>query len=69
MALNSKPLDKVRSSVPVQEVAKPSPEDLVRIALQVDKETRRAWQIQAIQRDMTLSELIRTAVRDFLQKA
>lgn len=68
MALNTKPLDKVRSTVPVQEIAKPAPEELVRVAVQVDKDTRKEWQMEALQRDLTLSDLIRNAMRDFLHK-
>ena len=43
MALTVKPLDKVRESVPVKEVAKPSQAELVRVNLEVEKETRQHW--------------------------
>ena len=43
MALTVKPLNKVRGSVPVKEVSKPSPAELVRVNIEVEKEDL-AWQ-------------------------
>lgn len=48
MALTVKPLNKVRESVPVKEVAKPSQAELVRVNLEVEKETRQHWRMEAI---------------------
>lgn len=67
MALTVKPLEKVRKNIPVEEVAKPSPEDLVRVNLQVDKETRLRWHTEAMKRDMSLKELIQRSVESFLK--
>ena len=67
MALKSKPLDQVRADVPVQEVADSAPSgDLVRVAFAVDKATRKAWQLEALERDTTLSEMMREAMREYL---
>ena len=62
MALTVKPLEKVRKSVPVQDIAKASAEDLVRVNIEVDKETRLRWRTEAIKRGMSLKELIQQSV-------
>jgi hypothetical protein len=68
MALKSKPLDQVRADVPVQEVADSAPGgELVRVAFAVDKATRKAWQFEALERDTTLSEMMREAMREYLE--
>lgn len=67
MALKSKPLDQVRADVPVQEVSGSAPSgELVRVAFAVDKATRKSWQLEALERDTTLSEMMREAMREYL---
>lgn len=67
MALTVKPLNKVRDSVPVKEVAKPSQEELVRVNLEVEKETRQHWRMEAIKRGLSLKELIQQAMESHLK--
>jgi len=67
MALTVKPLEKVRKNVPVQEVIKPSTEDLVRVNLEVEKETRMRWRTEAMKRDLSLKELIQQAVEAYIK--
>lgn len=55
MALKSKPLDQVRADVPVSAAGQG---DLVRVNLNVPKSTRTAWKMLALQRKVTLQELI-----------
>lgn len=62
MALTVKPLDKVRKNVPVQEIAKSSSEELVRVNLEVAKETRQRWRTEALKRGLSLKELVQQAV-------
>ena len=67
MALTVKPLNKVRDSVPVKEVAKPSQEELVRVNLEVEKEIRQHWRMEAIKRGLSLKELIQQAMESHLK--
>lgn len=67
MALTVKPLNKVRESVPVKEVAKPSQAELVRVNLEVEKETRQLWRMEAIKRGLTLKELIQQAMESYIK--
>lgn len=67
MALTVKPLEKVRKSVPVQDVAKASEEDLVRVNIEVDKETRRRWRTEAIKRGTSLKGLIQQSVEAYIK--
>lgn len=67
MALTVKPLNKVRESVPVKEVAKPSQAELVRVNLEVEKETRQHWRMEAIKRGLSLKELIQRAMESYLK--
>ena len=67
MALTVKPLNKVRESVPVKEVAKPSQAELVRVNLEVEKETRQQWRMEAIKRGLSLKELIQQAMESHLK--
>ncbi len=67
MALTVKPLEKVRKNVPVQEVAKPPQEELVRVNIEVGKGTRHRWRTEALQRDLTLKELIQKAVERYIK--
>lgn len=68
MALTVKPLEKVRKTIPVEAVAKPSTDELVRVNLQVDKDTRIRWHTEAMKRDMSLTELIKHAVDSYVSK-
>lgn len=68
MALTVKPLEKVRKTIPVKAVTKPSPDELVRVNLQVDKGTRIRWHTEAMTRDMSLTELIQRAVDAYVSK-
>lgn len=67
MALTVKPLEKVRKNVPVREVAKASQEELVRVNLEVEKETRQRWRTEALQRGLSLKELIQEAVERYVK--
>ena len=67
MALTVKPLNKVRDSVPVKEVAKPSQAELVRVNLEVEKETRQHWRMEAIKRGLSLKELIQQAMESHIK--
>lgn len=55
MALKSKPLEQVRSDVPVHEVSR---EDMVRVNLLVPASLRKEWKSAALREDKTLTELI-----------
>lgn len=68
MALTVKPLSKVRSNVPVQEVIKPANTEMVRVNLEVDKETRQRWRMEAIKRGLSLKELIKQSVELSINK-
>ena len=63
MALKSKSLDLVRPTVPVEAVTK---EDLVRVNLNVSKATRQRWKAAALERDMTLADLLNEAMSTYL---
>ena len=67
MALTVKPLNKVRESVPVKEVAKPSQAELVRVNLEVENETRQHWRMEAIKRGLSLKELIQQAMESHIK--
>lgn len=67
MALTVKPLEKVRKNVPVREVAKSSQEELVRVNIEVEKETRQRWRTEAVQRGISLRELIQNAMERHLK--
>ena len=63
MALKSKPLNEVHHEVPVERASDP-----VRINLIVPDTVREHWKIVAIQRRMTLTDLIRRAMDEYLSK-
>jgi len=63
MALTSKPLERVRSDVPVEDVIRG---DQVRINLNVPESMRKRWKVAAIDADCTLSDLIISAMTSFL---
>lgn len=67
MALTVKPLEKVRKNVPVREVAKPSQEALVRVNIEVEKEIRQRWRTEAVQRGISLRELIQKAMERYVK--
>jgi hypothetical protein len=62
--LKTKPLDQVRKDVPTAEVQDSG--DLVRVNLQVDKDTRKMWRAEALRRDVSMSELIRDAMSSYI---
>lgn len=66
MALTVKPLEKVRKSIPTREVANPSLDCLVRVNIEVDKETRLRWRTEAMKRGVSLKELIQQAVESHI---
>jgi len=67
MALTVKPLEKVRKNVPVREVATPLQDELVRVNIEVEKETRQRWRTEALQRGLSLKELIQEAVERYVK--
>lgn len=67
MALTVKPLEKVRKNVPVREVANSSQEELVRVNIEVEKETRQRWRTEAVQRGISLREMIQNAMERYLK--
>lgn len=67
MALTVKPLEKVRKNVPVREVVNPSQEALVRVNIEVEKETRQRWRTEAVQRGISLRELIQNAMERYVK--
>lgn len=69
MALTVKPLDKVRDTVPVKEVTKASPDEMVRVNLQVEKETRVRWHTKALQEGISLKQLIEKAVEKYIKES
>jgi hypothetical protein len=63
MGLKSKPLDKVRDDVPVQAVTK---EEVTRININVPASVRQRWKMVAVQQDIALTDLIVSAVSEYL---
>ena len=55
MGLKSKPLDKVRASVPVHEVTR---EDVVRININVPESLRQQWKIASVQAKKPMTDMI-----------
>ena len=62
MALKSKPLDQVRPDVPASAAAQ---DELVRVNLNVPKATRIEWKTIALQRGMTLGDVIIEAMSKY----
>lgn len=62
MALKSKPLNQVRPDVPISAAAQ---DELVRVNLNVPKATRTAWKTIALQRGITLGDLIIEAMSKY----
>ena len=65
MALKSKPLDQVRTGVPVAAAAQ---DEMVRVNLNVPKSTRTSWKTAALQKGVTLAELINEAMSIYSNK-
>lgn len=64
MALKSKPDDEVRNDVPIEKIfIGLDASEIVRVNLAVPKSTRTAWRSEALKRDISLSELIRQAMK------
>jgi hypothetical protein len=66
MVLKSKPLDKVRADVPVDQVMK---EEVVRINLNVPASLRQQWKIAAVQAKKPLTEIIIEAMNIHLKNS
>lgn len=62
MALKSKPLHEVRSSIPLATVAQ---EEIVRLNLNVPKRVRQAWKAMALKEEKTLTDLILDAMKKY----
>lgn len=62
MSLKSKPLDQVR---PLPAVTVLTPEATVRINLNVTKAVRNQWKMAALQQNMTLTDLIMSAMSKY----
>lgn len=67
MALTVKPLEKVRKNVPVREVVQPTKEALVRVNIEVEQEMRQRWRTEALQRGISLRDLIKEAVERYVK--
>lgn len=59
MALITKPVSQVKLTIPASLAAA---DDMVRVNINVSKATRNAWKMRAIQKNMTLTELILEAM-------
>lgn len=55
MGLKSKPLDQVRTSVPVHEVTR---EDVVRININVPESLRQQWKMASVQARKPMTDMI-----------
>jgi hypothetical protein len=66
MALKSKPLDKVRDSVPLADVAAVEP--LARINFNVAASTRNRWKAEASSRGISLAQFIIEAIEQRVSK-
>lgn len=65
MALTAKKPSAVRENIPTKEAAKG---ELVRVNINVPAETRERWKIASIQRGISMSDLIVSAVEAALKK-
>jgi hypothetical protein len=65
MALTAKKLDAVRPTVPVAEAGR---QDLVRVNFNVRESVRRTWKRSALERQMTVAQLVEAAVNEYLSK-
>ena len=62
MALKSKPLHDVRTTLPLATVTQ---EEIVRINLNVPKRVRQVWKTRALREEKTLTELIMEAMKPY----
>ncbi len=65
MALTAKKLEQVRANLPINEVQK---ENLVRVNLNVPESQRARWKVAAIERKMSLGDMVSEAVEEYLNK-
>jgi hypothetical protein len=63
MGLKSKPLDKVRPDVPVDEVTR---ETIGRVNINVPLSVRKRWKTAAVQADRPMSDMIIEAMNAYL---
>lgn len=63
MVLKTKPLDAVRTDVPVHEVTR---EDMVRVNFLVPASVRKAWKGAALRQDKTVKDLLVEAMDAYL---
>ena len=69
MALKSKPAQEVRADVPVEKVTSDlDGGQVVRVNLPVSKAMRMAWRAEALRREISLAELIRQAMSNYINK-
>jgi hypothetical protein len=64
-SLKAKPLDSVRSDIPVTEAAK---ENLARINFDVPESVRQRWKFAALEKNTTLAKMIIQAMNEYLSK-
>lgn len=65
MALKSKPLEAVRADVPVRQV---QAQEMVRVNFLVPSATRKAWKQEALDRGVTVTELVTRAMQHYMSK-
>lgn len=65
-SIKTKPLDAVRSTVPVGEVIK---EELVRVNINVSPDTRSRWKKAAIDQGISLQDMLIAAVEAHLENS
>ncbi len=66
MALKSKPLENVRSDVPVHQV---QAQEIVRVNILVSAVTRKAWKQAALDRGVTVTDLIIRAMQSYIDSS
>jgi hypothetical protein len=67
MALKSKSDEQVRADIPVHKVMPHiNAENAVRVNLIVSKSMRTAWRAEALRRDISLAELIKQAMKNYI---
>lgn len=68
VGLKSKSLDKVRSDVPVADVTNETDTSKVRINLNVSDGLRKEWKRVALDKGLSLQEMIIKAVNEYMSK-
>ena len=63
VGLKSKPLERVRQDVPIQDVTR---EDVGRVNINVPLSLRKRWKTAAVQADRSMSEMIIEAMNKYL---